>query len=146
MPNFTISELATIALVILIVFGPQRLPEMAQKAGQLVRKGRTMVNDLRREFEGEFSDVTEPLKEVRQEILGMKDEVESSMSSLTDDVAKAKEELEAQMAEAKKEIEDTVGATNKELQETLAEPEGGEDSPPPDDPSGSSGDDDGAQT
>ena len=122
MPNFTISEIATIVLVILIVFGPHRLPEMAQKAGQLVRKARTMVNDLKREFEGEFADVTEPLKEVRQEVLGMKDEVQSSMNSLTDDVNKAKEELEAQLAETKKELDEQIEATNKDLQETLADP------------------------
>ena len=123
MPNFTISELATIALVILIVFGPQRLPEMAQKAGQLVRKGRTMVDDLRREFEGEFQDVTQPLQEVRQEVMGMRDDMESSLASLTEDVNKAKEELEAQLAETKKELADEVEATNQELQETLADHE-----------------------
>ena len=122
MPNVTISESATIMLVILIVFGPHRLPEMAQKAGQLVRKGRTMVNDLKREFEGEFEDVTQPLKEVRQEVMGMKDEVQSSMTSLTDDVNKAKEELEAKMAETKKELDDQLEATNRDLQETLADP------------------------
>ncbi len=123
MPNFTISEILTIMLVILVVFGPHRLPEMAQKTGQLIRKARTIVNDLRQEFAGEWDEVAQPLKDVREEMMGMKDEVETSMTSLSDDVAKAKEELEAQMAETKKDIEEQVAETNKQLEDTLAEPE-----------------------
>lgn len=123
MPNFTISEILTIMLVILVVFGPQRLPEMAQKAGQLVRKARTMVNDLKGEFEGEWQEVAQPLKQVREEIQGVKTEVESSMSELNDDVAKAKQELEAEMAEAKKDIEDEVAETGRHLENTMAESE-----------------------
>ncbi len=119
MANFSLSEILTIMLIILIVFGPDRLPEMAKKAGELVRKGRAMVTDLRHEFEGEWNEVSQPLKEVRQEILGVKSEVESSMASLNDDIAKAKKELEAQVAEAKHEIEEQVAETEDELRKTL---------------------------
>lgn len=125
MPNFTISEILTIMLVILVVFGPQRLPEMAQKAGQLVRKARTLVNDLKGEFEGEWQEVAKPLKDVREEIQGVKRDMESSISELNDDVAKAKQELEAEMAEAKKGMEDEVAEVNRQLEETVAEPEDG---------------------
>ncbi|MCP3998669.1 MAG: hypothetical protein GY722_26905 [bacterium] len=121
MPNFTISEILTIMLVILVVFGPQRLPEMAQKAGQLVRKARTLVNDLKGEFEGEWQEVAQPLKDVRNEIQGVKSEVESSITELNDDVAKAKQELEADMAEAKEGIEAEVAEANRQLEETMSE-------------------------
>ena len=119
MPNFTISEILTIMLVILVVFGPQRLPEMAQKAGQLVRKARTLVNDLKGEFEGEWQEVAQPLKDVREEIQGVKRDMESSIAELNDDVAKAKQELEAEMAEAKKGMEDEVAEVNRQLEETV---------------------------
>ena len=112
MPNFTLSEIVTVALVILIVFGPQRLPEMAQKAGQLVRKSRLIISDLRREFEGEWSEVSEPLKEVRREVDGIKEEMGSSLRSLSDDVNKAKEEIETQLAETKKKLEDQISETS----------------------------------
>lgn len=121
MPNFTISEILTIMLVILVVFGPQRLPEMAQKAGQLVRRARSLVDDLRSEFGSEWDEVAQPLKDVRQEMMGVKSEVESSMTSLSDDVAKAKAELEADMAKAKEEIEGEVAETSKKLEETISE-------------------------
>ena len=111
MPNFTLSEIATVALVILIVFGPQRLPEMAQKAGQLVRKSRSIIADLRKEFEGEWSEVSEPLKEVRREVEGIKEEMGSSLRSLSEDVNKAKEEIEAEFAETKKKLEDQISET-----------------------------------
>ncbi len=108
-------------LVILVVFGPQRLPEMAQKAGQLVRKARILVNDLKGEFEGEWQEVAQPLKDVRNEIQGVKSEVESSITELNDDVAKAKQELEAEMAEAKEGIEAEVAEANRQLEETMSE-------------------------
>ncbi len=123
MPNFTISEIITIALVILIVFGPERLPEMAQKAGQLVRKSRSLITDLRREFEGEWQEVAEPLKQISKEVTGIKDEMGESLASLTDDVAKAKKELEEQMAETKQEVERQIAETNKEIKGLSAEPE-----------------------
>lgn len=108
MPNFTLSEIVTIALVILIVFGPQRLPEMAQKAGQLVRKSRSIITDLRKEFEGEWREVSEPLKDMRREVSGIKEEMDTSLRSISDDVTKAKEELEAQLAETKDELEQQI--------------------------------------
>ena len=117
MPNFTLSEILTIALVILIVFGPQRLPEMAQKAGELVRKGRSMVTDLRNEFEGEWKEVSEPLKDLNQEVRGIKDDVGTSLASLTDDVTKAKEELEEQLAASKKELEKQIEDTNQQIKD-----------------------------
>jgi Tat protein translocase TatB subunit len=108
MPNFTLSEILTIVLVILIVFGPQRLPEMARKAGELVRKARTMTKDLRRELEGEFGDVTQPLKEVRDELKGVKQDMGMSLDSLNDEVAKAKQEIEGRLVETNEEVRDIL--------------------------------------
>lgn len=108
MPNFTLSEILTIALVILIVFGPQRLPEMARKTGQAVRKARQMATDLRREFEGEFQDVAQPLKEVRDELKGVGQDVGSSLHSLSDEVARAKQDVNAELARTGDDVSDTV--------------------------------------
>ncbi len=58
-------ELAVIAVVAVIVFGPDRLPEFARSAGRFLRTLRQMVNnaqdDLRRELGPEFQnlDVTD---------------------------------------------------------------------------------------
>lgn len=107
MGNFSLSEILVIALVILVVFGPERLPEMAKKAGELVRKGRTIVTDLRREFDAEWSDVAQPLKDVRDEVRGVKADLDSSMRSLDEDIARAKRELDAQVADTVSEVPGT---------------------------------------
>lgn len=108
MPNFTLSEIATIALVILIVFGPQRLPEMARKTGNLIRKVRTMATDLRHEFEGEFQDVAQPLKDVTNELKGVREDMGGSLTSLSDEVVQAKQEVEAQLSETNAQVDDVV--------------------------------------
>jgi len=130
MPNFTLSEILTIALVILIVFGPQRLPEMAQKAGQWVRKGRTMITDLRQEFEGEWGEVTQPLKEVTMEVKGIKDDMGTSLASLTDDVTQAKKDLEEKLAETTKETNDEATGPKQDTTEPKQETTGGDAEPP----------------
>lgn len=142
MPNFTLSEILTIALVILIVFGPQRLPEMAQKAGQWVRKGRTMITDLRQEFEGEWSEVTQPLKEVTMEVKGIKDDMGTSLASLSDDVTQAKKDLEEKLAETTKEPNDEATGAKQETTGDAAEPPAAADPPTEEGGEASSAEDD----
>ena len=54
-------ELAVIALVAVMVFGPDRLPELAKQAGAMVRKGRSMAHaardELREELGPEYADL-----------------------------------------------------------------------------------------
>lgn len=47
-------ELTLIAVVVLIVVGPERLPGMMRKAGMWIGKARRMVSELRAEVEREF--------------------------------------------------------------------------------------------
>ena len=129
MPNFTLSEIATIALVILIVFGPQRLPEMARKTGNLIRKVRTMATDLRNEFEGEFRDVTQPLKDVGNEFKGVQQDVGGTLSSLSDEVLQAKEEVEGRLGETNAEVKDVINRPPSEIADDVEpdETNGGDD-------------------
>jgi sec-independent protein translocase protein TatB len=120
MPNFTISEIATIALVILIVFGPQRLPEMARKTGNVIRKIRTMATDLRREFEGEFQEVTQPLKDVSNELKGVQQDIGGTLNSLSDEVVQAKEEVESQLGETNAQIDDVINPPAAPKRDTAA--------------------------
>jgi sec-independent protein translocase protein TatB len=54
-------EMAVIAFVAVLVFGPDKLPEFARQAGQLVRKARTFANaardELRAELGPEYADL-----------------------------------------------------------------------------------------
>ena len=54
-------EMAVIAFVAVLVFGPDRLPDLARQAGQMLRKARDFANsardELRNELGPEFSDL-----------------------------------------------------------------------------------------
>ena len=54
-------EMAVIAFVAVLVFGPDKLPELARQAGQLVRKARALANtardELRAELGPEYADL-----------------------------------------------------------------------------------------
>lgn len=53
-------ELLIILTVVLVVFGPSRLPQMAKGVGQAVREFRKGVKDMKDEFVAEVED--EPAK------------------------------------------------------------------------------------
>lgn len=99
MPNFTLSEILTIALVILIVFGPDRLPELAKKTGAMIRRARRMMDEVRREFEDEVGDVAAPLRDLSDEIKGVRGDMTSTLRSINDEVAQAKRDIDAEIEE-----------------------------------------------
>jgi sec-independent protein translocase protein TatB len=54
-------EMAVIAFIAVLVFGPDRLPDLARQAGQMIRKARDFANsardELRNELGPEFADL-----------------------------------------------------------------------------------------
>jgi sec-independent protein translocase protein TatB len=70
-------EMAVIALVAVLVFGPDRLPDLAKQAAQFIKRMRKYANaardDLRNELGPEFSDLElrdlDPRAIVRKHIL-----------------------------------------------------------------------------
>lgn len=75
-------ELMVIAVVALVVFGPDRLPEYARQAGRLVRQFRALANNaqnqLREELGPEYADLKltdlDPRQAIRRHILEAMDE------------------------------------------------------------------------
>ena len=47
-------EMAVIAFIAVCVFGPDRLPELARQAGQMIRKARDFANSARDELRTEL--------------------------------------------------------------------------------------------
>ena len=47
-------ELVIIALVALVIVGPERLPELAQNTGRIIRKLRAFIQNAKREVEKEL--------------------------------------------------------------------------------------------
>ena len=50
MPEIGPMELLVVAMVALIVFGPEKLPDMARKAGSFIADMRRMATEVRSEF------------------------------------------------------------------------------------------------
>jgi sec-independent protein translocase protein TatB len=79
-----LAEMALIAFVAVLVFGPDRLPDLAKQAGQMVRKARTFANaardELREELGPEYADLElrdlDPRTIVRKHIIEAMEDAE----------------------------------------------------------------------
>jgi Sec-independent protein translocase protein TatA len=61
------AEVVTITIVALLVFGPQRLPEIARKLGRIGREVSKAAQELKAGIEREYDEVTQPLDDVRRQ-------------------------------------------------------------------------------
>ena len=61
-------ELVLILLVILLLFGPKKLPELARSVGKGIRTMRRAQEDLTQQIRDISSDVSAPVTEVRDDI------------------------------------------------------------------------------
>ena len=85
-------ELAVIAFVAILVFGPEKLPDFARQAGRMARKVRAFANEardeLREELGPEFADLDfkdlDPREIVRKHIIeAMNDEDDEVTAAAT---------------------------------------------------------------
>ena len=68
--ELSIGEMLMIALVIIVLFGPDKLPSIARDLGQGVRKMRGAVEDIKTEI---MKEADNPLSEIKKEIEKVKD-------------------------------------------------------------------------
>jgi sec-independent protein translocase protein TatB len=86
-----VQEIVIIAIVALIIFGPDRLPELAGQAGKLLRDARRMTTDLQGEFEREAGvNVRELRSQVDREIAGVKGELTGATNTFQKEVNSVK--------------------------------------------------------
>jgi sec-independent protein translocase protein TatB len=71
------SELVLIAVVAMIVIGPERLPKVARTAGALLGRMQRYVNNVKSEVEREMQ--FEDLKKLQQEIQAQSKQLENSI-------------------------------------------------------------------
>lgn len=103
------SELFLIAVVALLVLGPERLPKAARFAGLWVRRARAQWYSMKSEFETELAD-----EELKRSLRRTQEELRDARESLLKSGAALQEDLRR---------------TERELQETLREPVEGETAP-----------------
>jgi sec-independent protein translocase protein TatA len=76
-------ELLIIILVVFLVFGPQKMPEIARKIGKAVNEMKRASNDLTREFRQETSGI-------RSEILKAQNETKEEIGNITQEVTQTR--------------------------------------------------------
>jgi len=97
-------ELLDIMLVVFLVFGPEKMPEMARKAGRFMNQMKKASNDLTREFKKETSSLQSEFNNVQSKV---KEEVES--------VSREINRTKAQVVSDMKIETDQPGAPDKEV-------------------------------
>ncbi len=83
-----LSEMAVIAFIAVLVFGPDRLPELAQQAGRFLRRMRDLANaardDIRQELGPDYADLElrdlDPRTIVRKHILEAMEDDEDAVT------------------------------------------------------------------
>jgi sec-independent protein translocase protein TatB len=83
------SELLLIAVVALIVIGPERLPKVARTVGHLVGRMQRYVNDVKADIAREME-----LDELRKMQSSMEDAARSFQSSVNQGVSEAEREMD----------------------------------------------------
>lgn len=102
--NIGPGEFLLLLIMALLVFGPQRLPEVARRAGQAVRDLRNMVNNLDPELLEDWREITRDLETVREEM----QHIRSDVVDIQRDLAGAAKEVAASVDEAVKEASAAV--------------------------------------
>ena len=76
-----ISELLVIFVIVLVFFGPKRMPEVARSMGSAMREFRRSLNQIQRELEE-----ADPTRDLRKEARDLKNEANSILSQLPEQV------------------------------------------------------------
>jgi sec-independent protein translocase protein TatB len=90
MPQVGPLEIIVVAVLALIVFGPQRLPEIARTIGKFLNEARRMANEVKSEFKEGLDDPVEDEVNVpggRDEEAGMTEAPEPGSSTPSPDPA-----------------------------------------------------------
>ncbi len=109
MPQFGFFELVLIAVVALIVVGPNDLPKLMRSAGRLVAKARSLAGEFTAAFDQMAREAE--MEDLRKEIDDLKK---------NNPVADAKRAMDDVMKPLEKEIRDEAREISKAAQETTA--------------------------
>ena len=83
MGSLSFAEIVTILLVILIVFGPNRLPEFARKLGELMAQARRATSQFSKDISSEWGEAVEPIMAVKEDFDGVKKDLKDATAAIT---------------------------------------------------------------
>jgi sec-independent protein translocase protein TatB len=90
------SEIVVIAVVALVVLGPEKLPKTARTLGHLFGRLQRYVNDVKRDIQRELE--LDELRKLQQNVQSAAKEIETSMTAATRDVEQNVRNVEAALS------------------------------------------------
>lgn len=75
MGDFSFSEMLVIVLLIIVLFGPKKIPQIARELGQGIRKMRAAMEDIKTEI---MKETDNPVSEIKKEIAQVKQSVQDA--------------------------------------------------------------------
>ncbi|WKS95669.1 Sec-independent protein translocase subunit TatA/TatB [Riemerella columbina] len=92
MGDFSFSEMLMIALVIVVLFGPKKIPQIARELGQGVRKMKSAMEDIKTEI---MKETDNPVSEIKKEIEQVKQSVQevNPMNDIKNELTKATKDI-----------------------------------------------------
>lgn len=96
-------ELLVITLIALMVVGPERLPGIARKVGEIIGKARAFVANTKADIEKEIeaSEMKDMLSQQKEQIDELRDMMASTKQSLNDSTDSLKSSVTDTVTEAK---------------------------------------------
>jgi len=90
MPDIGLLELVVIGLVLFLVVGPERMPELFGQVAGFIRKARSWVEDAKSMLRTQTQELKDPLLQAKEVVRG---ELETATDDLTGDLNKELREL-----------------------------------------------------
>ena len=108
------SELLMIAIVALVVIGPERLPGVARNVGRFTGRLQRYVNDIKRDFnrEIEFDEIRRLQQEMETTVQTMQESMRVVESTLQQEVARQQSTLQQEVARQQSTLPMPVAAAN----------------------------------
>lgn len=104
-------EILVIGIVAIMIFGPDKLPEMAGQAGKLLRDFRRMTQDMTGEFEKQTGVSVKDLKSnVDKEIAGLKSEMAGTTASMQKELNSVKSSVSKTATSVSKSVNSATGS------------------------------------
>jgi sec-independent protein translocase protein TatB len=81
-------EIGLVAIIAVIVLGPERIPEVAVQVARAVRQLRSYATSATSEMRKELDELTREYEDVRKELKEVRDSVRKDVTSVTDEVSR----------------------------------------------------------
>lgn len=121
--DIAFSEMLIIAIVALVVLGPERLPKVARTAGHLLGRLQRYVNDVKSDINREMqleelkklqSQVEDSARSLERSVTAQMQTAEASLRDTADGVTQAPKEAVAAIESAAAEAQQSVAVTTAE--------------------------------